>query len=65
MVMKRLTSAVVSGRRKARLPNVWMNCVAQAAVSWVQGITLALAVALAITAVARASAAFWKPSQAR
>src|SRR6266540_1640236 len=63
--MNRVVSADVSGRRNAFWPNVVMNCVAHAAVSAVHGITLAFAVAFAITCAESESAAAWKPSHAR
>jgi hypothetical protein len=59
--VKRVTSSVVSGRRKARCPNCWISWVAQAAPSpvGVQGMTLARAVASPMTCTASAAAAVW------
>src|SRR5215831_2193611 len=63
--VKRVTSAVVIGRRNAFCPNAVTNCWMQAALSVVHGSTFAFAVVLAITCVASESAAVLKPSQAR
>ena len=68
-VVKRVTSAAVSGRRNALRPNVSMTVLAHAApmsaVAGVQVMYLAFAVALAMTAADTASAAILKPSHAR
>ena len=56
---KRATSSVVSGRRKALRPNVWMVCVRQPDAAGSQVMKLAFNVGSAMTALAIAAPTSW------